>query len=117
MGMALPLARVPGCSHLFAQGSYVAAGSLVTSPNLTEDAAIMTIPPPNARLKSCAISTSKSGRPTTIARQLNINRGTVKRVSADDWDAADCFSSGQGFRVIAHDRRGHGPIEPSRHGE
>ncbi|HTO07075.1 MAG TPA: alpha/beta hydrolase [Myxococcota bacterium] len=29
-------------------------------------------------------------------------------LSADDWDAQLMFFCGQGFRVIAHDRRGHG---------
>jgi len=29
-------------------------------------------------------------------------------LSADDWDAQLMFFLGQGFRVIAHDRRGHG---------
>ena len=29
-------------------------------------------------------------------------------LSADDWDAQLMFFSGQGYRVIAHDRRGHG---------
>jgi non-heme chloroperoxidase len=29
-------------------------------------------------------------------------------LSADDWDAQMLFFMGQGFRVIAHDRRGHG---------
>jgi pimeloyl-ACP methyl ester carboxylesterase len=31
-------------------------------------------------------------------------------LSADDWDAQTLFFLGKGFRVIAHDRRGHGPI-------
>src|SRR5262245_776723 len=29
-------------------------------------------------------------------------------VSADDWDTQMLFFLGKGFRVIAHDRRGHG---------
>ncbi len=29
-------------------------------------------------------------------------------LSSDDWDAQMMFFAGQGFRVIAHDRRGHG---------
>src|SRR3569623_2477196 len=29
-------------------------------------------------------------------------------LSADDWDAQMLFFVGKGFRVIAHDRRGHG---------
>ena len=29
-------------------------------------------------------------------------------LSADDWDAQMMFFLGHGFRVIAHDRRGHG---------
>src|SRR5580704_10507789 len=29
-------------------------------------------------------------------------------LSADDWDAQMLFFQGKGFRVIAHDRRGHG---------
>ena len=29
-------------------------------------------------------------------------------LSSDDWDAQMLFFLGKGFRVIAHDRRGHG---------
>ena len=29
-------------------------------------------------------------------------------LSADDWDAQMLFFAGKGYRVIAHDRRGHG---------
>jgi len=29
-------------------------------------------------------------------------------LSADDWDAQMMFFPGRGYRVIAHDRRGHG---------
>src|SRR4029453_13504758 len=29
-------------------------------------------------------------------------------LSSDDWDAQMLFFAGEGFRVIAHDRRGHG---------
>jgi non-heme chloroperoxidase len=29
-------------------------------------------------------------------------------LSADDWDAQMLFFLGEGFRVVAHDRRGHG---------
>lgn len=29
-------------------------------------------------------------------------------LSADDWDAQMLFFAAHGFRVIAHDRRGHG---------
>ncbi|MEG0249035.1 MAG: alpha/beta hydrolase, partial [Pseudomonas sp.] len=29
-------------------------------------------------------------------------------LSADDWDAQMLFFLGKGFRVVAHDRRGHG---------
>ena len=29
-------------------------------------------------------------------------------LSADDWDAQMMFFLAQGFRVVAHDRRGHG---------
>lgn len=32
-------------------------------------------------------------------------------LSSDDWDAQMLFFLGQGFRVIAHDRRGHGRSE------
>ena len=41
-------------------------------------------------------------------------------LSADDWDAQMLFFLGQGYRVIAHDRRGHGRSTQigrrSRHG-
>ena len=33
-------------------------------------------------------------------------------LSADDWDAQMMFFLGQGFRVVAHDRRGHGRSSP-----
>ncbi len=32
-------------------------------------------------------------------------------LSADDWDTQLMFFLGQGFRVVAHDRRGHGRSE------
>ena len=36
-------------------------------------------------------------------------------LSADDWDNQLMFFLGQGYRVIAHDRRGHGRSTPDRH--
>ena len=35
-------------------------------------------------------------------------------LSADDWDAQMLFFLGKGYRVIAHDRRGHGRSTPGR---
>jgi non-heme chloroperoxidase len=37
-------------------------------------------------------------------------------LSADDWDNQMLFFLGQGFRVIAHDRRGHGRSTQTDHG-
>jgi non-heme chloroperoxidase len=37
-------------------------------------------------------------------------------LSADDWDNQMMFFLGQGFRVIAHDRRGHGRSDQTDHG-
>lgn len=37
-------------------------------------------------------------------------------LSADDWDNQMLFFLGQGFRVIAHDRRGHGRSTQTVHG-
>src|ERR1700754_1260660 len=37
-------------------------------------------------------------------------------LSADDWDAQMLFFMGQGYRVIAHDRRGHGRSTQIGHG-
>ena len=37
-------------------------------------------------------------------------------LSADDWDAQMLFFANQGFRVIAHDRRGHGRSTQTAHG-
>ncbi|WP_300972992.1 alpha/beta hydrolase [Sphingomonas sp. LHG3406-1] len=37
-------------------------------------------------------------------------------LSADDWDAQMMFFLDQGFRVIAHDRRGHGRSSQTDHG-
>jgi non-heme chloroperoxidase len=37
-------------------------------------------------------------------------------LSADDWDNQLMFFLGEGFRVIAHDRRGHGRSTQSDHG-
>ena len=37
-------------------------------------------------------------------------------LSADDWDAQMLFFLGTGFRVIAHDRRGHGRSSQTRDG-
>jgi len=66
---------------LFVKGSCAAAGSLETSPNLTEDDPIMTIPP-ECEAQILRYFHVEKWPPTTIARQLNINRGTVKRVLA-----------------------------------
>ena len=35
-------------------------------------------------------------------------------LSADDWDSQMMFFLEHGFRVIAHDRRGHGGRSPSQ---
>ena len=43
---------------------------------------------------------------TRRARPIVFHHGWP--LSADDWDAQMLFFLGQGFRVIAHDRRGHG---------
>jgi non-heme chloroperoxidase len=37
-------------------------------------------------------------------------------LSADDWDNQMMFFLGEGFRVIAHDRRGHGRSDQTDHG-
>ena len=37
-------------------------------------------------------------------------------LSSDDWDAQMMFFLQQGFRVIAHDRRGHGKSTPTENG-
>lgn len=37
-------------------------------------------------------------------------------LSSDDWDAQMLFFLGQGFRVVAHDRRGHGRSSQVSHG-
>ncbi|MEG3148781.1 alpha/beta hydrolase [Sphingomonas sp. ZT3P38] len=37
-------------------------------------------------------------------------------LSGDDWDNQMMFFSAQGYRVVAHDRRGHGRSSPSAHG-
>ena len=37
-------------------------------------------------------------------------------LSADDWDTQMLFFVGQGYRVIAHDRRGHGRSAQTAHG-
>src|SRR6201989_2119581 len=37
-------------------------------------------------------------------------------LSADDWDAQMMFFLAQGYRVIAHDRRGHGRSTQTAHG-
>src|SRR5712672_4177116 len=37
-------------------------------------------------------------------------------LSADDWDAQMMFFGSRGFRVIAHDRRGHGRSTQTWHG-
>jgi non-heme chloroperoxidase len=37
-------------------------------------------------------------------------------LSSDDWDAQMLFFLGKGFRVIAHDRRGHGRSSQTDHG-
>ena len=37
-------------------------------------------------------------------------------LSADDWDAQMLFFVGEGYRVVAHDRRGHGRSSQTDHG-
>lgn len=37
-------------------------------------------------------------------------------LSGDDWDAQMMFFADRGFRVVAHDRRGHGRSSTSAHG-
>jgi non-heme chloroperoxidase len=37
-------------------------------------------------------------------------------LSADDWDTQMLFFLNQGYRVIAHDRRGHGRSSQTAHG-
>ena len=37
-------------------------------------------------------------------------------LSADDWDAQMLFFESRGYRVIAHDRRGHGRSSQTEHG-
>ena len=37
-------------------------------------------------------------------------------LSSDDWDAQMLFFQAQGYRVIAHDRRGHGRSSQTAHG-
>ena len=37
-------------------------------------------------------------------------------LSGDDWDAQMMYFSAKGFRVIAHDRRGHGRSSPASTG-
>src|SRR5260221_3127491 len=66
---------------LFVLGSCAPAGSLETSANLTEDDPIMTIPP-ECEAQLLRYFQVEKWPPTTIARKLNINRGTVKRVLA-----------------------------------
>lgn len=48
------------------------------------------------------------------ARPLVFHHGWP--LSADDWDNQMLFFLGQGFRVIAHDRRGHGRSSQTDHG-
>ena len=62
-------------------GSCVAAGFLEPSQNLTEDDPIMTIPP-EREAQILRYHHVEKWPPATIARHLNINRGTVMRVLA-----------------------------------
>jgi non-heme chloroperoxidase len=34
-------------------------------------------------------------------------------LSADSWESQMVFLASKGYRCIAHDRRGHGPVEPA----
>ena len=51
-------------------------------------------------------STSSTGLGPRDAQVIFFHHGWP--LSADDWDAQMLFFLGQGYRVIAHDRRGHG---------
>jgi len=63
----------------FVIGSCAAAGFLEPSPNITEDDLIMTISP-EREAQILRYHHVEKWPPATIARQLNINRGTVTRV-------------------------------------
>src|ERR1700675_2513209 len=79
MDMALPLVRMPLLAVCSSRVLAPPPGSLETAPNLTEDDPIMTIPP-ECEARILRYFHVEKWPPTTIARQLNINRGTVKRV-------------------------------------
>ena len=49
----------------------------------------------------------KTRRPQVVVDVANSSAGASRR-SADDWDAQMLYFVAQGYRVIAHDRRGHG---------
>ena len=80
MGMALPLVRMP-LPAVYSSRILAPPPGLETSLNLTEDDPIMTIPP-ECEAQILRYFHVEKWPPTTIARQLNINRGTVKRVLA-----------------------------------
>src|ERR1700746_769457 len=81
MGMALPLVRTPLLAVCSSGVLTPPPGSSKRNPTSPRTAPIMTIPP-ECEAELLRFFPVEKWPPTTIARQLNINRGTVKRVLA-----------------------------------
>src|SRR6516225_9020113 len=81
MGMALPLVRTPLLAVCSSGVLTPPPGSSKRNPTSPRTAPIMTIHP-EYEAQILRYFHVEKWPPTTIARQLNINRGTVKRVLA-----------------------------------
>jgi hypothetical protein len=66
---------------------------------------------PMPAVPGCAASTDEmilSGNNTSHKPGQSCQTLALPQLEADDWDTQMMFFLGHGFRVIAHDRRGHG---------
>jgi non-heme chloroperoxidase len=99
---------------VLAAGVGLAAAAALPHPALAQAAATPSRPPSSGdSTMSSGLFTTKDG--TTIffkdwgprdAQPIVFHHGWP--LSSDDWDAQLLYFLGQGFRVVAHDRRGHG---------
>ncbi len=98
---------------LIATGSAVAAGAFMLGMKRNADAATRNDPPSSSRSLSMTNSTITTQDGTQIYYK-DWGEGPVVTFShgwplnADAWDGQMHFLASNGFRVIAHDRRGHG---------
>ncbi|MBO9101555.1 MULTISPECIES: alpha/beta hydrolase [Rhizobium] len=96
------------------------AAAAATMPLVaTADAATPKASQPKGTTMSSSIFTTKDGtqiyyKDWGTGQPIVFHHGWP--LSADDWDAQMLYFLGQGYRVVAHDRRGHGRSSQTDHG-